>query len=149
MHKEKISKLQEGLVQKTEEIKKLKNRIATLKISVTKLEQLSKKPSQIDLKPNKTVTMSDLVADKSVSEAQTEALGTVSRIIIKEASQPSEYQDKQSATTGMLDLKTVQVKPLAANLKEEQNPIESSRFCSTGSMSKLQHQHSQLDATNG
>ena len=38
MHKEKISKLQEGLVQKTEEIKKLKNRIATLKISVTKLE---------------------------------------------------------------------------------------------------------------
>ena len=51
MHREKIEKLQADLSNKTEEVKKLKSRITTLKNNMAKIDMLNKKPVQIVLKP--------------------------------------------------------------------------------------------------
>ena len=49
MHREKIEKLQAELTVKCEEVKKFKSRITTLKNSVGRLENLTKKPIKIVL----------------------------------------------------------------------------------------------------
>ena len=44
MNRDKIEKLQTDLATKTEDVKKLKNRITNLKNNLTRMEKLDKKP---------------------------------------------------------------------------------------------------------
>ena len=59
MHKEKIEKLQAELSNKTEEVKKLKSRITTLKNNMAKIDMLNKKPVQIMLKSGASGNIED------------------------------------------------------------------------------------------
>lgn len=59
MHKEKIEKLQADLSNKTEEVKKLKSRITTLKNNMAKIDMLNKKPVQIVLKSGASGNIED------------------------------------------------------------------------------------------
>ena len=92
MHKERIEKLSSELSIKTDESKKQKSRITTLKNNVSKLEQLSKKPMQINLQPSTdTLVESSLLTIKGIDEKTASATNFIS--LRKEVSSQADDSD--------------------------------------------------------